>query len=149
VPKNIAGEASVLPGAFPLGPFLVEESGKLTFRSPHQEAALSFVWHGRRFSARIVPGRIKLSSVIGHIPSSASGAHRRKPALMCLRELPPLLPAGWALRLSADHRVHVDVMEPMGWPAHATDLMLPLLRFLLQLGPYLDLLDESELGLQH
>ncbi len=139
----------MLPGVFPLGPFLVEESGKLTFRSPNQEAALSFAWHGRRFSARIVPGRIKFSSVIGHIPSSASGAHRRQSALTCMRALPPLLPPDWSVRLSPDHRVHVDVAETMEWPAHATDLMIPLLRFLLQLGPYLDLLDESELGVQH
>ncbi len=137
----------VLPGVFPLGPFLVEETGKLTFRSPDQSAALSFLWHGRRFSARIVPGSIKMSSVIGHIPSTMRGAHRRQPALTCLRALPPLLPPGWSLRLTPDHRVHIDVAEPMGWPAHATDLMLPLLRFLLQLGPFLDLLDENELGI--
>jgi hypothetical protein len=139
----------VLPGAFPLGPFLVEESGRLTFRSPNQEAALSFMWHGRRFSARIVPGRINLTSIIGNVPSTAAGPHRRQPALGCLRALPSVLPPGWAIRLTPDHRVHIDVAETMDWPAHATDLMLPLLRFLLKLGPYLDLLDESELGARH
>jgi len=56
------------------------------------------------------------------------------------------LPSGWALRLTPDHRIQIKATENMEWPAHATDLIVPLVRFLLRLAPYLDLMDESELG---
>jgi hypothetical protein len=136
----------LLPGAFPLGPFIVEESGKLTFRTPERGAGFSFIWRGRRFSASLQQSSISLTGILGLVPSSAAGAGRREAALANLRALPRALPPGWALRLTPDHRIHIKANESMEWPAHATDLMLPLVRFLLQLAPYLDLMDESELG---
>lgn len=137
----------VLPGAFPLGPFLVEGSGKLSFRSPESTAGFSFSWRGRRFSATLARGSVALSGILGQVPSSAGGPARRETALGVLRALPASLPSGWAIRLTADHRVQIKTTESMEWPAHATDLMLPLVRFLLHLAPYLDLMDEAELGL--
>jgi hypothetical protein len=136
----------VLPGAFPLGPFVVEETGKLTFRAPGDTASFSFIWRGRRFSAALVNGSVALTGVLGLVPSSASGPGRREAALAALRALPRALPTGWALRLTPDHRIQIKALEGMEWPAHATDLMLPLVRFLLRLSPYLDLMDEAELG---
>jgi hypothetical protein len=136
----------LLQGAFPLGPFLVEASGKLTFRSPEQGAGFSFLWRGRRFSAALKDSSISLTGNLGLVPSSAAGASRRETALANLRVLPRTLPNGWALRLTPDHRIQIKVTEDMEWPASATDLMLPLVRFLLRLAPYLDLMDESELG---
>jgi hypothetical protein len=135
----------VLPGAFPLGPFIVEESGRLSFRAPDQTAAFSFAWRNRRFSARLLEGTVALTGALGKVPSSAAGPARREAALALLRALPRALPQGWALRLTADHRIQIKATEPMAWPANATDLMLPLVRFLLRLAPYLDLMDEAEL----
>jgi len=137
---------AVLPGAFPLGPFIVEESGKLGFRSPANGAGFSFAWRGRRFSATLGDASISLTALVGLVPSSAHGTERREAALAALRALPRALPAGWAMRLTSDHRIQIKAVEGMAWPAHATDLMLPLVRFLLCLGPYLDLMDESHLG---
>jgi hypothetical protein len=136
----------VLPGAFPLGPFIVEESGKLTFRSPERGAGFSFIWRGRRFSASLAQGSISVTGVLGLVPSSAAGPGKRENALASLRVLPRALPSGWALRLTPDHRIHIKAAEPMEWPAHATDLMSPLVQFLLRLAPYLDLMDEAQLG---
>ncbi len=133
-------------GAFPLGPFIVEESGKLCFRSPAQGADFSFAWRGRRFSVAIADGSIAVTGLLGLVPSSARGAAKRETALATLRALPRALPSGWGLRLLADHRIQIKAIESMAWPAHATDLIVPLARFLLRLAPYLDLMDESELG---
>ena len=135
----------MLPGAFPLGPFIVEESGRLSFRSPEHMAGFSFAWRNRRFSALLKEGTVSLTGALGKVPSSAAGPARREAALALLRALPRALPKGWALRLTADHRIQIRATEPMAWPAHATDLMLPLVRFLLRLAPYLDLMDDAEL----
>ncbi len=136
----------MLPGAFPLGPFIVEGSGRLTFRSPERGAGFSFIWRGRRFSAALTHGTIALTGVLGLVPSSAAGPGKREAALASLRSLPRLMPSGWALRLTPDHRIQIKATEAMEWPAHATDLLLPLVQFLLRLAPYLDLMDESQLG---
>jgi hypothetical protein len=138
-------EVVLLPGAFPLGPFIVEESGRLSFRSPDQSAGFSFAWRDRRFSALLQEGRVVLTGCLGKVPSTALGPARREAALVLLRALPRLLPRGWALRLTPDHRLQIKAAEPMAWPAHATELIQPLVRFLLRLAPYLDLLDESGL----
>ena len=134
----------MLPGAFPLGPFIVEESGRLGFRAREQSAAFSFAWRNRRFSALLNEGTVSLTGMLGKVPSSAAGSGRRGAALALLRALPRTLPRGWALRLTADHRIVIKATESMAWPAHATDLIQPLVRFLLRLAPYLDLMDEVE-----
>jgi hypothetical protein len=143
IARPIDGEGAVLPGAFPLGPFIVEESGRLSFRSPDHTAGFSFAWRNRRFSALLTEGTVSLTGALGKVPSSAEGPARREAALALLRALPRALPRGWALRLTADHRIQIKATEPMAWPAHATDLMQPLIRFLLRLAPYLDLMDEE------
>jgi hypothetical protein len=136
----------MLPGAFPLGPFIVEESGKLTFRTPGNGANFSFHWRGHRFSAVLAQQRVALTGTLGQVPSSATGAGKRQSTLAAIKALPRLLPAGCTLHLTPNHRLQVKASEPMEWPAHATDLMVPLVRFLLTIAPTLDLLDEAGLG---
>ncbi len=135
----------MLPGAFPLGPFVVEESGRLSFRAPDHSAGFCFAWRGRRFSAELKEGTVALTASLGKVPSTANGPARRQTALSLLRALPRSLPKGWALRLTPDHRIQIEAIEPMAWPAHVTDLMQPLVRFLLRLAPYLDLMEEAEI----
>jgi hypothetical protein len=136
----------VLPGAFPLGPFIVEESGRLSFRAPDHSAKFCFAWRGHRFSACLTEGSVALTGNLGKVPSSANGPARRQTALSLLRALPRSLPKGWALLLTPDHRIKIEATEQMAWPAHATDLMQPLVRFLLRLAPYLDIMEEAELS---
>jgi len=138
--------SAVLPGAFPLGPFVVEESGRLSFRTPGHSAAFCFAWRGHRFSARLQEGTVALTGNLGKVPSTANGPERRQTALNLLRALPRSLPKSWALLLTPDHRIQIKATEPMAWPAHATDLMQPLVRFLLRLSPYLDLMEEADLS---
>jgi hypothetical protein len=134
----------VLSGAFPLGPFIVEESGRLSFRAPDHTARFCFAWRGHRFSAELKEGAVVLAGSLGTVPSSANSPARRHTALSLLRALPRSLPKGWALLLTPDHRIKIEATEQIAWPAHATDLMQPLVRFLLRLAPYLDLMEEAE-----
>ena len=133
----------MLPGAFPLGPFIVEENGRLSFRTPDQMARFCFAWRGYRFSAELKQGTVTLAGSLGQVPSSVGGTTRRQTALSLLRALPRSLPKGWALLLTPDHRLQIEAVEPVAWPPHATDLMQPLVRFLLRLAPYLDLMEEA------
>jgi len=138
---------SVLAGGFPLGPFIVDDGGKLSFRTVEHGAGFSFSWRGRRFSALLKQGSVDLTGVVGRVPSSAGGAARREVAFAAARALPRLLPSGWALTLMPDHRLQIQAEERMAWPAYAADLIVPIVHFLLRIAPYLDLMDEAELGL--
>jgi hypothetical protein len=136
----------MLPDMFPLGPFLVEASGRLLFRNPEVTSGFSFAWRGRRFAAVLGEGRMGLSGVLGCVPSSAAGVERRAASFAAVRALPRCLPPGWRLLLLPDHRVQVQAEETMDWPANAAAVLQPVVRFLLALAPYLDLLEESGLA---
>jgi hypothetical protein len=130
-----------------LGPFLVEDGGKLTFRTEDTRPGFTFLWRGRCFAVKLLGGRIALCVPIGRVPSSAGGMGKREAALAVLRGLPGGLPSGWKLRLLADHRLQLDVEEEMAWPATVAALIAPVASMLLRAAPVLDLLDESGLGL--
>jgi hypothetical protein len=136
----------MLPDIFPLGPFLVEADGKLSFRREGTSPSFSFIWRERRFSAVLQTGVMRLTGVIGQVPSSAGGKERRDAALAALRMVPRLLPHRWVLRLRPDHRLLLEVEQPMDWPAHISALLQPLVGFLLAIAPYLDLVEEADLG---
>ncbi len=137
----------MLPAAFPLGPFLVEAGGKLNYRAPVTRAAFSFVWRDRRVTARLDGDQISLLANLGRVPSSAvAGGTVRTRVLALVRALPRLLPAGFALRLRADHRVEIFSDSRLDWPATAGELVTPLVAFALALAPYLDVFDEALAG---
>ena len=54
-------------------------------------------------------------------------------------------PQAWHVRLSADHRVWLEADTPIAMPITAAALITEITRFLLELTPYLDLLDETGL----
>ncbi len=136
----------MLAGGVPLGPFIVDHGGRLSFRSVETSAGFSFSWRGRRFSALLKQGSVGLTGVLGQVPSSASGAARREAAFAAARALPRYLPTGWALTLTPDHRLQIKAEETMAWPADVTALIVPLVHFLLRMAPYLDLMDDADLG---
>jgi len=138
-------EGPMLPAPLPLGPFLVDETGKLRFRLPGITPAFTFAWRGRRFGAMLEDGHVTLTCTVARVPSTASGADRREEAFAALRALPAIIPALWKLRLLPDHRVQIVSRQPMEWPASAPGLMQPLVTFLLALAPYFDLLEETGL----
>ena len=136
----------MLSGGFPLGPFMVEEDGRLAFRAGERQAGFSFQWRGRAFAVALNGRRMELSGVLGLVPSSARNRAAREAAFVLLRALPRGLPAGWGLRLMPDHRIRILAEEGLAWPANMSELMQPIVRFLLLAAPYLDLMDETGLA---
>jgi len=134
----------MLPTPFPLGPFLVEADGKLSFRAPQNRAVFSYLWRGRRFNAVLASGEISLAAAIGRVPSSADGrASRRLAVLNLVRALPRVMPPGLAVRLLPDHRVDILLHRALDWPANTGALITPLVQFSLAVAPYFDLFDEA------
>ena len=136
----------MLCSPMPLGPFLIDETGRLTFRSTAVRSAFSFLWRGRRFSAELHGEVVGITATVARVPSTAATGILRQAAFENLRNLARLLPDGWKVSLSADHHIQIDMEEPMEWPASASALLQPLVRVLLRLAPYLDLLEELGLG---
>ncbi len=142
---------------FKLGPFLVDMHGRLEPGEPGRFPSVRLVWRGCPVHARLDGGwqdggdaaQLALRAVVGRVPSTAGGdaAHnlaRRKAAFAALRDL-----AGGGdtlrLRLQADHRIVVEACRAIALPLSAVDLLTQATCFLLDLGPYLDLLAEDGL----
>lgn len=144
----------MLCSPMPLGPFLIDENGRLTFRTTAVRSAFSFLWRGRRFKAELHGDVVDITATVARVPSTAGGpgtngmGNLRQTAFDDLRSLSRVLPEGWKLRLAPDHRIQIDMEEPMEWPASASALLQPLVRVLLRLAPYLDLLEEIGLGME-
>lgn len=130
-----------------LGPFLVDEAGRLSFLAEGSKPSFTFLWRNRCFRVQLLGGRLAFSVPAGRVPSSAGGQGKREAALAVLRELPRALPKPWSLRLLPDHRLQLSIEQEMPWPATAAALITPVISLLLRCAPMLDLLDESGLGL--
>jgi hypothetical protein len=137
------GDFPMIASLLPLGPFIVENSGKLSFKPPGSQACFNFSWRGRRISAELKGGEISLNTVIGRVPSSGAGAAARARVLAASRSLARAMPAGFALTLTADHRIAIASRQGLDWPATSGALMAPLVAFALRLSPYLDLFEEA------
>lgn len=154
LPIPAAPTPAAAPG-FTLGPFAVDRDGALAPRDVDLSPGFVFTWRDRTVHARLSgapagtpdtrDGALALELTLGRVPSSAlvETASQRARSLALLRSLPPLLPAGWRMRLLADHRIHLRSDTPLTLPVTATALITQLTRFLLALSPYLDLLDEG------
>jgi hypothetical protein len=129
-----------------LGPFLVTDGGKLSFRAPEAEARFSFVWRKRCFAIRLHDGRLDSAVPIGRVPSSSAGAERRATALPMLRALSQQFPARWRLSLLPDHRIQLEIAQDLAWPATAAALFTPLFGLVMQVAPVLDLMEEAGLA---
>ncbi len=134
---------------FNLGPFAVDAMGRLAPSGPAALPGFFFRWRGRLIRAKFVQdpprqGRLALSATLGRVPSTAagSGPHLRPSSFQLLRLLPRALPLRWRVVLLPDHRVRLEADAEM-FPITATELVAELTRFLLELAPYLDVLDEA------
>jgi hypothetical protein len=137
-----------------LGPFLVTQDGALTLRPGDQSPGFHLLWRGRRVDARLDPpaadaaGRLTLQIGLGRIPSTAGGpparaAARRTRAFGVVAALARNLPPGWRLALRPDHGVAAEVVRSQALPTTAAALIAGLAVLLLELAPYLDVLDEA------
>lgn len=124
-----------------LGPFAVGRDGTLSPRSPGIRPSLRFAWRGRVCEALLTNGDLRLRAVAGRIPSSADPDSDRAGTWRALAALPPELPEGWQLQLTADHRLALEMQMPAGETAVA--LLGDMVRFALAMDPYLDRLEAA------
>jgi hypothetical protein len=129
-------------GSFRLGPFAVDSEGRLR-PDPVEGARFDFEWRGRAISAALHEGAIAARALLGRMPTSAIAAAARPGAFAALAELPALAPPGWAIALHPDHRIELGWSAPLAGPVNAPALLARLTGFLLDLAPYLDLLEEA------
>ncbi len=132
---------------FMLGPFAVDPEGRIAPRDPDAMPAFFFRWRGRVIRARLrqagaEQGHLLLRSVLGRVPSTAAMPDIRGQSFAALRWLPRAVPPTWSLHLLPDHRVLLDVGGDIALPITASGLLRELTGFVLELSPYLDLLEE-------
>lgn len=135
---------------FMLGPFAVDALGRLAPGEPTAMPGFLFRWRGRLIRAKFEPAtpeqyRLVLHATLGRVPSTASPreAALRPHSFELLHLLPRALPGRWRVMLLPDHRVRLEAESQVALPITATDLLAELTRFLLELAPYLDVLDEA------
>jgi hypothetical protein len=147
--RDRKGVAMPFDAPLRLGPFTVDRAGRLAPAQPDNFPSFSVVWHGRTLSLRLAqapdgttPGILSLHAILGRVPSTAdSSAMPRDDAFAALRAVPPRLPAGWQMALLADHRVALSARAALAFPTTAVELIAAVSLLLLELTPYLDLLD--------
>jgi hypothetical protein len=122
----------------PLGPFAVTPDGAIAPRAPHPAPCLRFAWRGRPCQARIDAGGVRMAVEAGRIPSTADPGADRRRAFAALADLPGHLPPGLRARLTPDHRIRVEALAPVAPPANAIALIAALVRFALEIDPWLD-----------
>jgi hypothetical protein len=131
---------------FSLGSFTVDEGGRLELQAPEMQSRLDFSWRGRPVAAQVHQDHLRLTMLMGRIPSSAVASARRPKAFALMNALPRLLPRGWSPALLADHQLRLAAEMPFSQPGTVTDLLVPMVRFLLELAPFLDLMEEEGIG---
>ena len=119
-----------------LGPFAVAPDGTLSLRTPGLNPLIRFAWRGRICEALMVEGGLQLRAIAGRIPSTAERGTDRHGTMRAVAGLPPDMPEGWRLRLTADHRLAVEVLTPPRDTAVA--MVSEMVRFALALDPCLE-----------
>jgi hypothetical protein len=132
-------------GRLRLGPFLVDAEGRLTPAEFLRPPGFRFAWRGLALRAELVDGGLSVRTLLGRVPSTLGSADLRPPAFEAVNDLPAALPSPWRMRLMPDHHLALDWSLAVEQPVSAIDLLTGLTRFLLELGPYLDVLAESGL----
>ncbi len=143
---------------FRLGPFIVDVQGRLQPGDADRFPSFRVAWRGCPVHARLDvsgngAGELGLSAVVGRVPSSAGGELQRRQecrglTIGALQEMTRGTAEGMRLRLLPDHRFTIETSRPVHLPVSAGDLLTQIARFLLDIGPYLDLLAEAEVSLE-
>ena len=137
---------------FKLGPFTVDSTGRLSPLEPNAPPVFLFRWHGRVVRARLAQqaepaeGLTLLAEIaLGRVPSTAGiyDETSRPRSFALVRWLSRVVPSGWRLYLAPDHRIWLNVETPIGMPITAAALLTRITCLAMELGPYLDLLDET------
>jgi hypothetical protein len=134
-----------------LGPFTIDAEGGLSPTTAGTFPSFRFAWDGQAVQARLASaedGRaLVLRTVIGRVASTGrpgtAAAQPRQNTFATLRTLPPLMPDGWTVSLTPDHRIAVEARVRLVLPTRATALLSELTLFVLRLAPYRSLLAED------
>jgi hypothetical protein len=138
----------MLDTRLPLGPFVIEPGGRLQLRGGDTRPAFWFLWRDHRVDAKLGAGGVTINMQIGRIPSTIRQPAVREPAFALLRALPGTLPEGWTMRLTPEHTIRVQAFDTVALPATISGLTEPLVRFLLRVSPYLELIEQGGLGVK-
>jgi hypothetical protein len=135
---------------FLLGPFSVDTEGRLS--PAHEDAAPGFSvrWRGRVIHARLAWGAgargvLTIHSDLGRIPSTASDPGTRAACFAALRHLLQAIPAKWNLRVRPDHQQRMEMRTTITLPVTAISLVTEVVVFLLNLAPFLDVMETAGL----
>ena len=133
-----------------LGPFFVDAEGRLSPAEQGTTPGFSVQWHGRVIHARLVwgdtpQGSLSIKCDLGRIPSTANDPAARAESLAFVRGLITRLPDEWQPRLMSDHQLHVALLTQVLLPIMVTELVTELAAFMLDLTPYLDMIDDAGL----
>ena len=129
-----------------MGPFEVDPSGTLFPRDGDAPPCFHFTWRDRAIEAQLRDNNLYLLARVGRVPSSAT-AQPRPPAFEALRSLPRNLPANWKISLAASHAVQIEINTRLEDRLTAAHLIAAITSHLLELAPYLDVLQEAGVGL--
>jgi len=137
---------------FKLGPFTVDATGQIAPTEPLPAPAFVFRQSGRLVHAVLDRadsggGRLALQLILARVHSTAGSPDEtvRPRSFALIHWLMKALPAGWRLGLLADHRVSLEADRCIGLPITAAALLTEITCFVLELAPYLELLDSSGL----
>ncbi len=129
-------------GRVVMGPFEVDNSGVLFPRDEDAPPCFSFEWRGRQMAARLDGAVLRLRARAGLVPSSVAGVPRM-PVFDVIRNLPRALPDHWKVTLEPSHAIRIEVELQLDGNVTASSLMTAVTAQMLELGPYLDLLEET------
>jgi len=133
---------------FTLGPFSVDADGRLSPIHPDSVPGFTVRWRGRVTHARLSAtegdgGILALQADLGRIPSTFPDPARRAACFSALRGVMRDIPATWTGGMRPDHQPRLEVKTEITLPVTAADLVTELTAFLLELAPWLDLMDAA------
>lgn len=144
---------------FRLGPFIVNSQGRMEPNSRECFPTFHLVWRGCAVQAHLEHGEADLADVgrlvfvaiAGRVSSTAGGnaasnAARRDRTLAAVRGLGGAVGLDWRVRLLPDHRVAMQTGRQIAFPISAVDLLTQITCCLLDLAPYLDVLEEADVA---
>lgn len=141
-----------LDSPFTLGPFSVDETGRLFPTTEGRFPTFSLRWRQHLVEAAMERiegqrGTLVLTVRAGWVGSTADdppavSQPRRERTFGAVQALASLLPTGWRMHLGADHAIRLKCQAPLDMPVGAVTLLAEVTTALLAAAPYLEVLTE-------
>lgn len=133
---------------FVFGPFTIDAEGGLSPLHHDVSPGFNVRWQGRVVHARLTrrsegDGALTIQASLGRIPSTATDPATRLACFSTLSGVAAAMPAGWSVRMSPDHQPLLAAETEVVFPITAAALVTALTAFLIDLSPYLDVLDQA------